>query len=64
MSKKDAPRAEDECFNFIVHAVSSNIYFQKKVVIGSYSIYGIRKKVTEAVVRKAYIYPIIKIRYI
>lgn len=59
--KKEAPKAEDENFNFIVRIASSDIDGQKRVVIGLQSIKGVGKRVSEIVVKKAKIDPTVKI---
>ncbi len=59
--KKEAPKTEDENFNFIVRIASSDIDGQKRVVIGLQSIKGVGKRVSEIVVRKAKIDPTVKI---
>lgn len=60
-AKKEAPKIEDENFNFIVRIASSDIDGQKRVVIGLQSIKGVGKRVAEIVVRKADIDPTVKI---
>lgn len=59
--KKEAPKTEDENFNFIVRIASSDIDGQKRVVIGLQSIKGVGKRVSEIVVKKAKIDPTVKI---
>lgn len=59
--KKEAPKTEDENFNFIVRIASSDIDGQKRVVIGLQSIKGVGKRVSEIVVKKANIDPTVKI---
>jgi len=59
--KKDAPKAEDENFNFIVRIANSDIDGQKRVVIGLQSIKGVGKRVAQIVVKKANVSPTTKI---
>jgi small subunit ribosomal protein S13 len=59
--KKDAPKAEDENFNFIVRISNSDIDGQKRVVIGLQSIKGVGKRVAQIVVKKANVSPTTKI---
>jgi small subunit ribosomal protein S13 len=59
--KKDAPKAEDENFNFIVRIANSDIDGQKRVVIGLQSIKGVGKRVSQIIVKKANVSPTVKI---
>ena len=60
-AKKDAPKAEDENFNFIVRIASSDIDGQKRTVIGLQSIKGVGKRVAQIVVKRAKVEPTAKI---
>jgi small subunit ribosomal protein S13 len=60
-AKKEAPKAEDESFNFIVRIASSDIDGQKRTVIGLQSIKGVGVRVAQTVVHKAGIEQSVKI---
>ncbi len=60
-ARKEAPKTEDENFNFIVRIASSDIDGQKRTVIGLQSIKGVGKRVAEIVVKKADVDPSVKI---
>jgi len=60
-AKKDAPKAEDESFNFIVRIANSDIDGQKKTVIGLQSIKGVGKRVSQVIARKAKVDPSVRI---
>ncbi|MGI5964468.1 MAG: 30S ribosomal protein S13 [Candidatus Methanomethylophilaceae archaeon] len=59
--KKEAPKAEDENFNFIVRIANSDIDGQKGTVIGLQGIKGVGARVAQTVVKKAGIDPSVKI---
>jgi small subunit ribosomal protein S13 len=59
--KKDAAKAEDENFNFIVRIANSDIDGQKRTVIGLQSIKGVGKRVSQIIVKKANVSPTAKI---
>jgi small subunit ribosomal protein S13 len=59
--KKEAPKTEDENFNFIVRIANSDIDGQKRTVIGLQSIKGVGKRVAQIVVKKANVSPTAKI---
>jgi small subunit ribosomal protein S13 len=60
-AKKEAPKAEDENFNFIVRIANSDIDGQKRTVIGLQSIKGVGARVAQTVVHKAGIEQSVKI---
>ncbi len=60
-AKKEAPKAEDENFNFIVRIANSDIDGQKRTVIGLQSIKGVGARVAQTVVQKAGIEQSVKI---
>ncbi len=59
--KKEAPKAEDENFNFIVRIANSDIDGQKRTVIGLQGIKGVGARVAQTVVKKAGIDPSLRI---
>lgn len=62
MAKKDnAPKKEDENFNFIVRIANSDIDGQKRTSVGLQSIKGIGKRVSQIVVKKANVDPTVRI---
>jgi archaeal ribosomal protein S13P len=60
-AKKEAPKTEDESFNFIVRIANSDIDGQKKTVIGLQSIKGVGKRVSQVIARKAKVDPSVRI---
>ncbi|MDN5357793.1 MAG: small subunit ribosomal protein [Candidatus Methanomethylophilaceae archaeon] len=52
-AKKEAPKAEDENFNFIVRIASSDIDGHKKTIIGLQSIKGVGARVAHTIAHKA-----------
>ncbi len=59
--KKEAPKAEDENFNFIVRIANSDIDGHKRTVIGLQGIKGVGKRVSQIVARRANVDPTTKI---
>lgn len=59
--KKEAPKKEDENFNFIVRIAASDIDGQKRTSVGLQSIKGVGKRVAQIVVKKANVDPSVRI---